>query len=112
MYKKKGPWASNVGTPHALTVSLTLGTIFFTKLFNPRTTLRSSGFSFCAYGLFDFFSPRGLALMLIPPAVETIGPGANSGGRECETSAMLACFKTARKPRGGKLLLRRGKEKM
>src|ERR1700682_1636573 len=52
MKKQNGSFRSNVGTPHALTVSLMPGTHFFTKLRNPRTTFRSSRFSLRTYALF------------------------------------------------------------
>src|SRR6267142_6955512 len=57
MKKQNGSFRSNVGTPHALTVSLVPGTHFFTKLRNPRTTFRSSGFSSRTYALFLRFLP-------------------------------------------------------
>src|SRR6267378_3881781 len=57
MKKQNGSFRSNVGIPHALTVSLVPGTHFFTKLRNPRTTFRSSGSSSRTYVLFSRFLP-------------------------------------------------------
>src|SRR5216684_2326137 len=65
MKKQKGCGASNVGIPHAFTVSFAPGTVFFTKLRNARATSRSSGWSSRTYGLF-FVDLRGCALMKTP----------------------------------------------
>src|ERR1700686_3371954 len=69
MSKQKEFGASNVGIPHAFTVSFTPGTILFTKLRNARATLRSSGFSSFMYVLFLAVFAR-LALMGMPPALK------------------------------------------
>src|SRR5882672_4457106 len=67
MKKQNGSFRSNVGIPHALTVSLVPGTHFFTKLRNPRTTFRSSWFSSLTCALFLRFLPLP-AFTGIPPS--------------------------------------------
>src|ERR1700674_120685 len=69
MKKQNGSFRSKVGIPQALTVSFVPGTHFLIKLRNPRTTLRSSGFSSFTYELFLATFPL-MAFMGMPPALE------------------------------------------